>query len=101
MILMFVIGQYICYQLCIWCCELYSGDMIDTIQWRIRIGCYYGNRHCCHGSKTSPGVRHHNVSLILSVVLLILLLCGEGLFILGNNIIMIDTIIRYIIELQS
>ena len=52
---------------------------------------------------TSPGVQHHNESSILSVVLLILLLhvCGEGLFILGNDTIMIDTIIRYIIELQS
>ena len=48
---------------------------------------------------TSPGVRHHNESSILSVVLL--LLCGEGLFILGNDTIMIDTITRYIIELQS
>ena len=50
---------------------------------------------------TSPGVRHHNESLILSVVLLILLLCGEGLFILGNDTIIIDIITRYIIELQS
>ena len=48
---------------------------------------------------TSPGVRHHNESSISSVVLL--LLCGEGLFILGNDTIMIDTITRYIIELQS
>ena len=48
---------------------------------------------------TSPGVRHHNESSISSVVLL--LLCGEGLFILGNDTIMIDTITRCIIELQS
>ena len=48
---------------------------------------------------TSPGIQHHNELSILSVVLL--LLCGEGLFILGNEMIMIDTITRYIIELQS
>ena len=47
--------------------------MIDVIQWRIRIGCYYGNRHCCYGNKASlAGRKHENVS---SVVLL-----------LGNNI---------------
>ena len=160
----------------------YDDNMIDLIQWRVRIGCYHGNRRYCHGRKTlpggrhqnvscggvklalgiftlgknilfthttyiisivvlaliylltltdfgvlilhalyerilvplkmvslfvhrlmlivtSPGVQHHNESSILSVVLL--LLCGEGRFILGNDMIMINTITRYIIELQS
>ena len=47
---------------------------------------------------TSPGVQHHNESSILSVVLL--LLCGEGLFKLGNDMIMIDTITQCIIQSQ-
>ena len=54
--------------------------MIDLIQWRICIGCYYGNRHCCHGNKASPAGRQHQN--VLSILLL-----------LGNNIILTDTVI--------
>ena len=57
----------------------YDDNMIDLIQWRVRIGCYYGNGHHCHGSKALRGGQHQNMS------------CGGmkltlGIFTLGKNI---------------
>ena len=59
----------------------YDDNMIDLIQWRVRIGCYHGNGHYGHGRKTLPGGQHQNVS------------CGGvkltlGIFTLGTNIIL-------------
>ena len=62
----------------------YDDNMIDLIQWRVRIGCYHGNRCYGHGRKTLPGGQHQNVS------------CGGvkltlGTFTLGTNILFIHT----------
>ena len=40
----------------------YDDNMIDLIQWRVRIGCYYDNGCYGHGRKTLPGGQHQNVS---------------------------------------
>ena len=56
--------------------------MIDIAQWRVHIGCYYGIMHC---GQLSSGEQHLNISFTYIMLSVVLLLCGTGPFILGNN----------------